>query len=145
MDNQATERETLDAILKKVQSGPAPQAVSGSLPGAGPAGTSTVKAFEDVESLGDGVDGETRRPRSELLKGIHLKVRAELGRARLPLKDALQLAPGSVVDLEKLADDPVDLYVNDLLIARGEVLVMNDCFCIRITEVFTPGGVEGEG
>ena len=145
MENQGSERETLDAILKKVQS-PLPSAAAGAPQGGPPpGGTATLRAFEDVETLGDGADGEARRPRSELLKGIHLKVRAELGRARLLLKDALQLGPGSVVDLEKLAEDPVDLYVNDLLIARGEVLVMNDCFCIRITEVFAPGGGEGEG
>lgn len=138
MENQTSERETLDALLKKVHASPAAQT---STAGGPTVGTAAVKAFEDVESLTDGADGE-RRPRSELLKGIHLKVRAELGRARLLLKDALQLGPGSVVDLEKLSDDPVDLYVNDLLIARGEVLVMNECFCIRITEVFGPGGSE---
>jgi flagellar motor switch protein FliN/FliY len=68
----------------------------------------------------------------------------ELGRKRILLKDALELAPGSVVDLEKLAEEPVDLYVNDLLIARGEVLVVNDCFCIRITEVMAQGAIEEE-
>lgn len=81
-------------------------------------------------------------PRQELLRGIHLKVRAELGRSRLLLRDALELVPGSIVDLEKLVDDPVDLYVGDLLIARGEVLVLNDSFCIRVTEVFSQVGSE---
>jgi len=66
-------------------------------------------------------------------------VKVELGRTRLFLKDALELGPGSLVDLEKLADDPVDLYVNDLLVARGEVLVVNDCFCVRVTEVLGAG------
>ena len=137
MENQISERETIDSLLKKVQGSPAAQAPAGGAPGS----PAAVKTFEDVETVAEGAVME-RRPRSELLKGIHLKVRAELGRARLLLKDALQLGPGSVVDLEKLSDDPVDLYVNDLLIARGEVLVMNECFCIRITEVFGPGGAE---
>jgi flagellar motor switch protein FliN/FliY len=56
------------------------------------------------------------------------------------LKDALELAPGSVLDLEKLADEPIDLYVNELLVARGEVVVANDCYCIRITEVVPSAG-----
>ncbi len=73
--------------------------------------------------------------RPELLKGIHLRVRAELGRRSLVLKDALSLDQGSVIDLETRGDDPVNLYVNDVLMARGIVTVVDDCFCIRITEV----------
>ena len=142
MENPTTERETLEGLLKKVQGGlaPPPTASGGTSGGASP-----VRPFDEVDTLEDSADLDPRRPRAELLSGIHLKVRAELGRARLLLKDALQLLPGSVIDLEKLGDDPVDLYVNDLLVARGEVLVINDCFCIRITEVFAPGGAEGEG
>ena len=77
----------------------------------------------------------SRAARIELLDEIHLKVRAELGRRQLRLRDALQLEPGSVVELEKLADEPVELYVKDVLLARAEVLVINECFCLRVTEV----------
>ena len=58
----------------------------------------------------------------------------------MQLSEALELGPGSVVDLEKLVDDPVDLFVNDLLVARGEIFLVNDCFCIRITEVLPAAG-----
>jgi flagellar motor switch protein FliN/FliY len=62
-------------------------------------------------------------------------VRVDLGGRRIIKKDALRLSPGAIVELEKLADEPVDLYVRDVLIARGEVFVVDDSFCIRITEV----------
>jgi flagellar motor switch protein FliN/FliY len=48
------------------------------------------------------------------------------------------LAEGSVVELDKLAGDPVDILVNDVLVARGEVLVLNDYFCVRVTEILSP-------
>ena len=57
------------------------------------------------------------------------------------LKDILRLAQGSVVELERLAGDPLDIYVNEKVIARGEVLVLNENFCIRITEIFSPAEV----
>jgi len=112
----------------------------------------SLEAFLGRERGGDGTSGAgaeaaddpggspERRPRGELLRGVHLKVRVELGRARIPLKEAIELAPGSVVELDQLADAPVDVYVNDLLLARGEILVVNDCFCVRIHEVMAGGG-----
>ena len=73
-----------------------------------------------------------------LLRDVHMKVKVELGRGRMYLKDILRLGQGSVVELEKLAGDPLDIYVNEKVIARGEVLVLNENFCIRITEICTP-------
>jgi flagellar motor switch protein FliN/FliY len=64
-----------------------------------------------------------------------MDLRIELGRTQMRLEDVLQLRGGSVVALDKLAGDPVDVFVNGRLIARGEVLVMNDNFCIRITDL----------
>src|SRR4029450_8780731 len=124
MDSQSSDHETLEALLKKVQGAAAQSVVA-------PPGSSAL--FGDVIAAEPPPAAEARNARAELLRGVHLRVRAELGRTRLPLREALEIRPGSVLDLEKLADDPVDLYVNDLLIARGEVLVVNDCFCIRVT------------
>ena len=73
----------------------------------------------------------------ELLKDVDLNVKIELGRTRMLIEDVLRLAEGSVVELDKLAGDPVDVYVNDQLVARGEVLVLNDNFCVRINEIVT--------
>jgi flagellar motor switch protein FliN/FliY len=71
----------------------------------------------------------------DLLRDVDLDVRIELGRTQMYLEDVLKLRRGAVVPLEKLAGDPVDIFVNGRLIARGEVLVMNDNFCIRVAEL----------
>ncbi len=71
----------------------------------------------------------------ELLHDVELHVTVELGRTQMLVEDVLRLSEGSVVELDKLAGDPVDVYVNGRLIARGEVLVLNDSFCIRISEI----------
>jgi flagellar motor switch protein FliN/FliY len=74
----------------------------------------------------------------DLLKDVDLNVKIELGRTRMLIEDVLKLAEGSVVELDKLAGDPVDVFVNEQLVARGEVLVLNDNFCVRINEIVTP-------
>jgi len=71
----------------------------------------------------------------DLLRDVELNVKIELGRSRMLVEDVLKLGEGSVVELDKLAGDPVDVFVNDRLVARGEVLVLNDNFCVRVNEV----------
>lgn len=88
----------------------------------------------DMPEIGDGTDGSSSA-RIELLSDVDLHVKIELGRTHMLLEDVLRLVEGSVVELDKLAGDPVDVYVNERLIARGEVLVLNDNFCIRISEI----------
>lgn len=73
----------------------------------------------------------------ELLKDVGLQVKIELGRSRMLVEDVLRLGEGSVVELDKLAGDPVDVYVNDRLVVRGEVLVLNDNFCVRVNEIIS--------
>jgi flagellar motor switch protein FliN/FliY len=73
----------------------------------------------------------------ELIRDVELDLRIELGRTHMYLEDVLKLRKGSVVPLDKLAGDPVDIFVNGRLIARGEVLVMNDNFCVRVAELIT--------
>jgi flagellar motor switch protein FliN/FliY len=73
----------------------------------------------------------------ELLKDVDLNVKIVLGRTKMLIEDVLKLGEGSVVELDKLAGDPVDVFVNDQLVARGEVLVLNDNFCVRINEIIT--------
>ena len=73
----------------------------------------------------------------DLLRDVDLNVKIELGRTKMLIEDVLKLAEGSVVELDKLAGDPVDVFVNDQLVARGEVLVLNDNFCVRINEIVT--------
>lgn len=79
----------------------------------------------------------------DLLRDVDLNVKIELGRSRMLVEDVLKLGEGSVVELDKLAGDPVDVFVNDRLVARGEVLVLNDNFCVRVNEIMA--GVREEG
>ncbi len=74
-------------------------------------------------------------PNLEVLLDVPVKLSVELGSCLLPMREVLQLAPGSVVQLDKLADTPVDLYVNHKLIARGQVIVVDDVFGIKLTEL----------
>ena len=109
------------------------------------------KALESVNSnnLGDVPSGVTSyrleefRPAApsteaatlDLVRDVDLDLKIELGRTNMYLEDVLKLRKGSVVPLDKLAGDPVDIYVNGRLIARGEVLVLNDNFCVRVAEL----------
>jgi len=71
----------------------------------------------------------------DLIRDVELDLRIELGRTQMYLEDVLKLRRGSVVTLDKLAGDPVDIFVNGRLVARGEVLVLNDNFCVRVAEL----------
>jgi flagellar motor switch protein FliN/FliY len=71
----------------------------------------------------------------DLIRDVELDLKIELGRTQMYLEDVLKLRRGSVVPLDKLAGDPVDIFVNGRLVARGEVLVMNDNFCVRVAEL----------
>lgn len=81
----------------------------------------------------------------DLLDDVELEVKIELGRTEMYIEDVLGLGPGSVVELDRAAGDPVDIYVNERLVARGEVLVLNDNFCVRINDILSPiPELEGE-
>lgn len=96
-----------------------------------------LPAFE-----GHGVGPGSEPGGIELLSDVNLQVKIELGRTRMLVEDVLRLGPGSVVELDKLAGDPVDVFVNDRPVARGEVLVLNDNFCVRINEIVAPDDLE---
>jgi len=74
----------------------------------------------------------------DMILDIPVQITVELGRTKLPIKGLLELAPGSVVELDGIAGEPMDVYVNNCLIAKGEVVVVNERFGIRITDVVTP-------
>jgi len=91
--------------------------------------------LEDFENAG--TEGDAAVP-FDSLQDLELDVRIELGRTELLIEDVLKLKEGSVVSLDKLAGDPVDILVNGRLVARGEVLVLNDNFCVRVAEILAP-------
>ena len=90
-----------------------------------------------LNDLSLGANGGARAELS-MLQDVELDLRIELGRAELMIEEVVALASGSVVPLDKLAGDPVDILVNGRLIARGEVLVLNDNFCVRVAEILSP-------
>ena len=92
-----------------------------------------MKPFE-FRALG-GRPASTDAATLDLLRDVQLDLKIELGRTHMQLDEVLQLKTGAVVTLDKLAGDPVDIFVNGRLIARGEVLVMNDNFCVRVAEL----------
>lgn len=102
------------------------------------AAAASAEAPEDSQKSEVRTSGYSLTENLELLRDVHMKVKVELGRGQMYLKDILRLGQGSVVELERLAGDPLDIYVNDKIIARGEVLVLNENFCIRITEICDP-------
>ena len=119
-------------------------AVAQAAPGAAGADASTVEqalsqAQSSVDALkaatGEVAEGTAVSSGLELLGDVDLNVSIELGRTEMTVEDVLRLGEGSVVELDKLAGDPVDIFVNSRLIARGEVLVLNDNFCIRVNEI----------
>ena len=74
----------------------------------------------------------------DLILDIPVQLTVELGRTKIPIRHILQLAQGSVVELDGLAGEPMDVLVNGCLIAQGEVVVVNDKFGIRLTDIITP-------
>lgn len=79
-------------------------------------------------------------PPLDLLADVELAVSAELGRTRMQVRDLLALGPGSVVELDRAAGSPIDVLVNGTLIARGEVVVVDEEFGVRLTEIVGYGG-----
>ncbi len=76
--------------------------------------------------------------RLDLLLDVPLDISVELGRSRMAISDLLALGPGSVIELDKTAGEPLDVLVNGRLVARGEAVVVNDKFGIRITDIVSP-------
>ncbi len=74
----------------------------------------------------------------DMILDIPVQLTVELGRTRIPIKQILQLAQGSVIELDAMAGEPMDVLVNGCLIAQGEVVVVNEKFGIRLTDVVTP-------
>ncbi len=86
---------------------------------------------------GQSGNGQARQD-IDMILDIPVQLTVELGRTRIPIKHILQLAQGSVIELDALAGEPMDVLVNGCLIAQGEVVVVNDKFGIRLTDIVTP-------
>ncbi len=94
--------------------------------------------FEDMTAEAKAGAGEGGKRDLEFILDIPLDVSAELGRTKLLINELLQLGQGSVVELNKLAGEPLEIYVNGKLVARGEAVVINEKFGIRLTDIISP-------
>src|SRR5215213_2018349 len=130
----AADQAAIDELLKQA-SFDDPSTLAGGSPG-GDAEQFPLPNFQQVMQ-------DAQVSSIDLLRDVELNVKIELGRSRMLVEDVLKLGEGSVVELDKLAGDPVDVFVNERLVARGEVLVLNDNFCVRVNEIVA--GVKEEG
>jgi flagellar motor switch protein FliN/FliY len=113
-----------------------------------PAGGSDPTVLEGTEDAGtphvfQQFPAGTSMPQSiasdiDMILDIPVQLTVELGRTKIPIKNILQLAQGSVIELDGMAGEPMDVLVNGCLIAQGEVVVVNDKFGIRLTDIITP-------
>ena len=97
----------------------------------------TVARPVQFQQFGDTGGGETAA-NIDLLMDVNLKVSVRLGQATLSIRDILELGPGFVIELDKLAGEPVDILVNDKPIARGEVVVVDENFGVRVVDIISP-------
>jgi flagellar motor switch protein FliN/FliY len=93
--------------------------------------------FEQL-SAGSGSRGGAHGGDLDMIMDIPVQLTVELGRTKMPIKNLLQLAQGSVVELSGLAGEPLDVLINGFLIAQGEVVVVNEKLGIRVTDIITP-------
>ena len=121
-------------LYRKLKSGPTSSMETGMQdtrsPGQGTLGVKEV-SFPSLSSSGAG----PLQPNMNLLLDVQMTLTVELGRTKMFIKDILGLGEGSIIELDKLAGEPVDLYVNDRLIARGEVVVIDENFGVRVTDI----------
>jgi flagellar motor switch protein FliN/FliY len=163
-DSSRVEQDEIEQLLKQAQAASAPPQAPAAKAKPAPASSDSGVSQDDIEllllkaeqalasidepaeSLPSGVQSfkfqdfagaapSTEAASLELMRDVQLDLTIELGRTHMHLEDVLKLKQGAVVPLDKLAGDPADIYVNGRLIARGEVLVLNDNFCVRVAEL----------
>ncbi len=101
--------------------------------------TETEEIVQEVAAAAEGVVNATQElPRSlDFLLDVTLQVSVEVGRSRMTIHDLLHLGQGSVIELQKLAGEPLDIYINDRHVARGEAVIVNEKFGVRITDIIS--------
>ena len=97
-----------------------------------------ITQLADQIKAGDDALNKLKVQNLDFILDIPLQVSVELGRAKVIIKDLLQLGQGSVLELDKLAGEPLEVLVNGKLVARGEVVVVNEKFGIRLTDIISP-------
>ena len=121
MDEGVVDEVTAENVIQQTPASPKQEA---------PAAT-----FKDFAA---DLEGSGHNTNLDFILEIPLEVSVELGRSKMQIKDLLQLGQGSVVELNKIAGEPADIYVNQKLLAKGEIVVMNDKFGVKLTEIISP-------
>ncbi|MCY1198179.1 Flagellar motor switch protein FliN [compost metagenome] len=122
------------AAMAEQAATPAPAAAPAPAPAAAPAAQSAAQSvFKPLAGATGGAGTDI-----DLIMDVPVQLTVELGRTRLTIKNLLQLGQGSVVELDGLAGEPMDIFVNGYLIAQGEVVVVEDKYGIRLTDIITP-------
>lgn len=98
--------------------------------------TAPAPEGEELENIDEQHDDESRD--LDFILDIPLELSVELGRTKMLVNDLLQLGQGSIVELNKLAGEPLEVYINNKLVARGEVVVVNEKFGVRLTDIISP-------
>ncbi|MCF8061229.1 MAG: flagellar motor switch protein FliN [Deltaproteobacteria bacterium] len=102
-------------------------------------GTAAMAQDVDFADMEPGIHEDEEPHGMEFLLDIPLDITVELGRTRMPIGDLLKLSQGSVVELNKLINQPLDIFVNQKLMAQGEVVVVNEKFGVRLSHIISPG------
>ena len=98
-----------------------------------------AQAASNVAAAAAGAAGGKKKPQTlDFILDVTLQVTVEVGRSRMTIQDLLQLGQGSVVELEKLAGEPLDIYINGKQVARGEAVIVNEKFGVRLTDIISP-------
>ena len=132
MANETDNNEAPGAVEDDWAAAMAEQAISDASPMAGAQPAQIFPAFGET-------DGKASMMNElDMILDIPVQIAVELGRTKITIKNLLQLAHGSVVELDAMAGEPMSVFVNGTLIAQGEVVVVNDKFGIRLTDIITP-------
>ena len=134
--SEATENtETADQVSEDDWAAAMGEQAAADGAGAASAAAQTAAVFEELTGTGE----KAAAPQGfDMILDIPVNLTVELGRTRISIRNLLQLAHGSVVELEGMAGEPMDVLVNGTLIAQGEVVVVNEKFGIRLTDIITP-------
>ncbi len=130
----ATDNLTTDSVVERSDVNAAGNPAADVEPAGSASGAASAAEAMDLASVA-AMDPDADGANLDMLMDVSLRVTVELGRARLKIRDILNLASGSVVQLEKMASEPVDIMVNGALLASGEVVVVDDQFAVRVTKL----------
>ncbi len=138
MDDEALAAQWAEALAQDEESKSGPETFGGAGAGTGLTAQAEDAQFQDMTDIARQPKDNKLKRELDFILDIPLDVSAELGRTRLLINELLQLGQGSVIELNKLAGEPLEVFVNGKLVARGEAVVINEKFGVRLTDIISP-------